>query len=52
MNGGPHVTVPYQLIVLYCNKSSNFLSSYQIYGFFSVPEVGTFVPLKCEAVVF
>jgi hypothetical protein len=49
MNGGPHVTVPYQLIVLYCNKSSNFLSDLWL---FFCPEVGTFVPLKCEAVVF
>jgi len=43
MNRGPHLTVTYQLIVLYCNKSNNFLSDLEL---FPVLEVGTFIPLK------
>lgn len=42
MNGGPHLPVTYQL-VLYCNKTNNFLSDLE---HFPVPEVGIFIPLK------
>jgi hypothetical protein len=49
MNGDPRLTATYQLIVLCCNKSNNFLLGLEL---FPLPEVGTFIPLKWEAVVF
>jgi hypothetical protein len=43
MNGGLRLTVTYQLVVLYCNKSNNFLPDLEL---FPVPEVGTLIPLQ------